>query len=234
MTEDAVEPEQPPKRRLFSRRRMIVLGLGLAILAGACATTAVVVTRDDEPAEAAEDNPVLEAPDTTARRAKATGTPSTLPPLPVPEPPPADPYADVPVIQIGAMSIPKINLFHGIYEGVTLTVINHGPGHWPGSALPGQRGNAVFPGHRTTYSKPFNGLDLLAPGDEVVFHMPEGDQVYAVRETLIVKPTDLWIIDQSQAKTFTLIACHPKGSARERIVVKGDFVKTIPVPSPPP
>jgi len=217
----------PAPQRGSARRRWIVLGTALAILLGACATTAVIVTRDDDTA-AAEDNPLLEATDTTAHPSTTRRVSTTLPPLPVPEPPPADAYADVPIIQIGAISIPKLNLFHGIYEGVTLTVINHGPGHWPGSAMPGERGNTAFPGHRTTYSKPFNGLDLLVPGDEVWFHMPDADHKYVVRETLIVAPTDLWVIDQTETKTFTLVACHPKGSARQRIVVQGDWVETIP------
>ena len=46
-------------------------------------------------------------------------------PLPVPEAPPADPYADVPVVQLGSVSIPKIGLEHAVYEGVTLTVIDN-------------------------------------------------------------------------------------------------------------
>ncbi len=92
--------------------------------------------------------------------------------------------------------------------------------------MPGQRGNTVFPGHRTTHSHPFHNLDLLAPGDEVIFHMPEADYTYAVRETLIVVPTDMWVIDQTETPTFTLVACHPKGSARQRIVVKGDLIRT--------
>jgi sortase A len=126
------------------------------------------------------------------------------------------------------MSIAKIGLEHEIYEGIWLTVLDHGPGHWPNSALPGQRGNTVFPGHRVTHSHPFRDLDQLAAGDEVVFHMPDADQVYVVRETIIVAPTDMWVVEQTETPTFTLVACHPKGSARERIVVKGDLVATRP------
>ena len=98
-------------------------------------------------------------------------------------PPPADPYAAVPVMQIGTIAIPKIGLVHPIYEGITLTVIDHGPGHWPGSAHAGQRGNTVFPGHRVTHSHPFLDLDLLAPGDQIIFHMPTATYVYKVTET---------------------------------------------------
>jgi len=204
--------------------------VGLTVFAGACATTAVVASRGEDEADAqADDNPVFETttsqPGTTTTTAPPT---STTEPLPVPEPPPADAYAPTPIVDIGAISIPKIGLNHRIFEGITLTVINEGPGHWPGTAMPGKRGNTVFPGHRTTYSKPFGDLDKLAPGDEVIFDMPDGVYVYQVRETIIVLPTDLWVVDQTETPTFTLIACHPKGSARQRIVVKGDLVASYP------
>jgi sortase A len=205
-----------------------------ALVVTASASTAIVMNRADAKGG---DNPSLvvhapttsptTVPPTTAKRAPVT---TTTAPLPVPEPPPQDPYANVPVTQIGTITIPKIGLVHPIYEGVTLTIIDHGPGHWPGSAMPGQRGNAVFPGHRVTHSHPFLNLDLLAPGDEVTFHMADGDFTYAVSSIQIVKPTDLWVIDQSPQKTMTLIACHPKHSAAQRIVVKGNLVRSVPSP----
>ena len=96
--------------------------------------------------------------------------------------PPLDAYANVPIYQIGTMAIPKINLVHPIFEGVWLTVVDHGPGHWPGSAMPGQRGNSVFAGHRVTHTHPFYDLDLLAPGNRVIFYMPSGTFTYEVTD----------------------------------------------------
>ncbi|HEX5615902.1 MAG TPA: sortase, partial [Acidimicrobiia bacterium] len=113
-------------------------------------------------ASADADSPLLEAPTTTT----ALGTfvdplemradvLTRVPPLPQPEAPPDDPYADVPIVPVGSVVIPKIGLDHTVYEGIWLTVIDEGPGHWPGSAMPGERGNTVFPGHRVTNSRPF-------------------------------------------------------------------------------
>ena len=172
-------------------------------------------------------------PSTTTTPAPSTtaATTTTLEPLPVPEDSPADPYANVPVVQIGSIEIPRIGLDHPVYEGITLTVIDHGPGHWPGSALPCHRGNAVFPGHRVTHSHPFLNIDQLEPGDEIIFHMPEADCVYRVTETLIVVPTDMWVVDQTETPTATIIACHPKHSAAQRIVVKSEFVQEVPKPA---
>src|SRR5437016_5008824 len=156
------------------RRRTLVLVVVGGVLAVGAGATALVVTRDDN-ASAHPAAPVVTTttlPRTTTTRPPPTTT--TLAPLPQPTPPPADAYADVPIYQIGTMAIPKINLVHPIFEGVWLTVVDYGPGHWPGSAMPGKRGNAVFAGHRVTHTHPFYDLDLLAPGNRVIFYMPDG------------------------------------------------------------
>lgn len=214
------------------RRNRLVL-LSSVLVAGVLTTAGVVAAgRDSDAGASGDDSPLLVAPSSTTEappttRGSRAVTTTTLP-LPVPEPPPADPYADVPVIQIGRIEIPKIGLDHPIYEGITLTVIDNGPGHWPGTALPGERGNAVFPGHRVTHTHPFYDIDLVVPGDEVIFHMPEADYTYRVTETLIVVPDDLWIVGQTEKPTMTIFGCHPKHSARQRFVVKGELVHTAP------
>jgi LPXTG-site transpeptidase (sortase) family protein len=141
-----------------------------------------------------------------------------------PEAPPANERAKVPIVKIGEIRIPKIGLVHPIFEGVTLTVVDHGPGHWPGSAVPGQLGNAVFAGHRVTHSHPFRNLDKLVPGDEIIFVMPNGTFTYKMVKQQIVKPADTWIVNPTQTATVTLFACHPPGSAANRIVIRGEFV----------
>lgn len=157
-----------------------------------------------------------------------TTTVTTLPladpaPRTRPSAPPADERAKVPVVKIGEIRIPKIGLVHPVYEGVTLTVVDRGPGHWPGSAVPGQLGNSVFAGHRVTHSKPFRHVDQLVPGDEIIFVMPNGTFTYTMTKQEIVRPTDTWIVNPTQDATLTLFACHPPGSAAKRIVIRGVF-----------
>jgi sortase A len=215
-----------------TKKRWIAAISALGILIAAALTTAAVVNHGG--GRSAEDDSPLVAPSTTSSSsARTTTTHRTtttvdLAKLPHPDPPPADPYAAVPVVQIGSIEIPKIGLLHPVFEGITLTVIDHGPGHWPGSALPCQVGNTVFPGHRVTHTHPFLNLDLLSPGDRITFHMPKEDCVYSVTGTQIVKPTDVWVTDPTTTPTVTLIACHPKHSAAERIVVKGKLIADIP------
>jgi sortase A len=108
-----------------------------------------------------------------------------------------------------------------MYEGVSLTVLDVGPGHWPGTPMPGGAGNVVVGGHRVTHSHPFRDLDVLGPGDEILFDMADGSYAtYRVTETFIVNPDAMWIVDPTPENIVTLFACHPKGSAKQRIVVR--------------
>lgn len=133
--------------------------------------------------------------------------------------PPPIPRANEPVVVLGSIEIPRIGLNKTLYEGITLTTLDRGPGHWPGTALPGYMGNVVIGGHRTTKGKPFRHLDKLIAGDEVIFTTPTGRFVYRVVRTEIVTPQSMWIVNQTTAYTATLFACHPVGSTKERIVV---------------
>jgi sortase A len=155
---------------------------------------------------------------TTSTSTTTTVAPSTTEPLPVPAPAP-EPHAPEPKVEVGGIEIPKIGMTKTMYEGVSLTVLDIGPGHWPGSAMPGHRGNVVVAGHRTSHDRPFRHIDQLVIGDEVVFTTPEGRFVYEVTGTEVVDPTAIRIIEQTDAYTATLFACHPPGSTKERIVV---------------
>ncbi|NDD96062.1 MAG: class E sortase [Actinobacteria bacterium] len=156
--------------------------------------------------------------------------PPTLAPgesLPQPESLPDEDTVE-PEVVVGAIYIPRIELLQTIYRGVTLPTLDKGIGWWPGTAMPGQVGNVVLGGHRVSKKKPFRHLDKLQPGDEIFLSSEDGDFVYTVRETFIVQPSDVWIIDQTEAATLTLFACHPPGSTRERIVVVADYSRLAP------
>jgi sortase A len=204
----------------------VVIGAVLAVGIGA---TTFVVTRDDH-ADARVVAPTTTTASTTTTTVKRTTT--TLPPLPIPDPAPIDAYANVPIRQIGTISIPKINVTQPIFEGVWLTVVDYGPGHWPHSAMPGRRGNSVFAGHRVTHTRPFYDMDLLAPGDKVIFDMPYGTFTYAVTSITIVQPEQMGIIWPTSKPTITLFACNPKHSAAQRIVAKGTLISSKLKPKP--
>ena len=116
---------------------------------------------------------------TTTPSTEPTPTTTTLPPLP--------PLGD----GIGVIQIPKIGVDKIFVEGTGREDLKKGPGHYPGTPLPGEIGNAAIAGHRTTYGQPFYDLDKLAPGDEIITQTLTGRYTYKVRETLIVKPEDI-------------------------------------------
>jgi sortase A len=162
------------------------------------------------------------APTTAPTTSSTTST--TMPPLPQPIAPPLDPRAPEDLGQVGTIAIPALGLDAPLYEGIRLTTLDRGPGHWPGSAMPGQLGNSVIAGHRTSHAAHFRDVDDLVPGDIVTFRTVDGQFDYAVTSTEIVGPDALWIIDPSTTATATLFACHPPGSTRQRIVVHLELV----------
>lgn len=169
------------------------------------------------------------APTTTSTTVPTTTTVYTGPPtlapgdsLPVPENLPPEKTVE-PEVEIGAIYIPRIAVLQTIFRGMTLPTLDKGVGWWPGTAMPGHVGNVVLGGHRVSKKKPFRNLDQLQPGDEIYLSTDEGDWVYVVDRTFIVSPSDVWIIDQTDAATLTLFACHPPGSTRERIVVVANY-----------
>jgi sortase A len=104
-------------------------------------------------------------------------------------------------------------------EGTDSGSLRKGPGHYPGTALPGEPGTVAVAGHRTTYLAPFKTIDQLRPGDAVVLEMPYGSFTYRVQTTRIVPPTALWVTHNVGYPRLVLSACHPLYSAAKRIVV---------------
>lgn len=123
--------------------------------------------------------------------------------------------------------IPRIERLQegwNIVEGVRLSDLKNGAGHMPQTPLPGQPGNAVISGHRTTYGQPFHELDVLEAGDPIFVETAIGTHTYEVREVFVVEPTELWVTDPKDGAWLTLTTCNPKFSARERLIVQAELV----------
>jgi sortase A len=165
------------------------------------------------------------APDESAQGSGPTPTTTT----PGPPPPPAAEGDAVAHIRIPDIGVDKI-----VIEGVTLDDLKRGPGHYPDTPVPGQPGNAAIAGHRTTYGAPFNRINELAPGDEILVTTVQGAFRYEVRDQLIVSPSEVGVLDDFGDNRLTLTACHPKYSARQRIVVVAALVdEPAPAAEPP-
>lgn len=120
--------------------------------------------------------------------------------------------------------IPSIELNRVVWEGVEREDLKNGPGHMPWTALPGQPGNSVISGHRTTHGAPFFSLDELGEGDRITIETATGSHTYEVREVLIVEPTAVEVTEFRQGAWLTLTTCHPIYSAAKRLVIHAELV----------
>jgi len=217
--------------------RAVVLATLTAIILVGGSSVAIFLS-PSESESLAFDAPTLvtvsEPSSTTTTIQTTSSTTLTVPVPPVaaprtnPQAPPQNARAATPIVQIGEMRIPKIGLVHPVYEGVTLTVIDKGPGHWPGSAMPGELGNTVFAGHRVTHTRPMRNIDRLVAGDEVLFTTNAGTFTYRVTGHEIVTPKDVHIVNPTPDATMTIFGCHPPGSAKQRYVVRGALASSTP------
>jgi sortase A len=129
---------------------------------------------------------------------------------------------------VGRLLIDRIGLSSVVVEGTDAGDLRAGPGHYPGTPLPGQRGTVGIAGHRTTYGAPFRKIDKVRPGDEIVVVMPYGRFTYRVERTRIVPPTAVWVTQRVKYDRLILSACHPLYSAAKRIVVFAKLVRSTP------
>jgi sortase A len=124
---------------------------------------------------------------------------------------------------------------HVVVEGVSHADLKKGPGHFPGTDLPGQIGNVVISGHRTTYGAPFNRLDELDRGDAIVIETRTAFYTYAVQRIFVVKPSAIGVTyhvpDHPNAtptqKLLTLTTCNPKYSAKTRLIVRAILTSSL-------
>ena len=168
-------------------------------------------------------------------------TPTGTPAVPAPPPsaaPPAAPAAVELGSGIAVLRIPRLGDWNDrppvVVEGVSTSDLKKGPGHIPGTALPGEVGNVVLSGHRTTYGAPFERFDELQPGDAVVVETRDTWFTYTVVGTRIVRPSAIEVTypvpgDRGATPTkrlLTMTTCHPRFSARQRMVVSAELTAT--------
>ena len=129
------------------------------------------------------------------------------------------------------IKIAKIGVDVVVVEGTTPAALKAGAGHYKGTPLPCETGNVAIAGHRTTYGKPFNQLDRLTKGDTIVLQTPVGTCTYEVTDRgaspnpFTVDPENIAIVANTPGeRNLTLTTCHPKGSAKQRLVIRAHLV----------
>jgi len=123
------------------------------------------------------------------------------------------------------IKIPRIGVDTVVVEGTTASALRAGAGHYPSSPLPCEEGNVAIAGHRTTYGKPFHDVDKLEAGDRITLETPIGLCTYEVERTWVTDPTDIGVVANTPGQArLTLTTCHPKGSARQRLIVSATMI----------
>lgn len=123
---------------------------------------------------------------------------------------------------IGRVDIPRVGVSAIVREGDDTITLRHAIGHIPGTALPGQPGNAGLAGHRDTF---FRGLKRIRVGDRIRLTTANGVLAYTVRHTSVVDPSDVSVLSPTDRPTLTLVTCYPFsyiGSAPRRFIVQAD------------
>ena len=145
---------------------------------------------------------------------------------------------------LGILYIPELGKDWSkvIVEGVEDADLARGPGHFPGTALPGEVGNFAVAGHRATHGEPFADLDRLAVGDDIIVETMDGWLTSQVTWVRIVGPSAVEVLEpvaghpgaEAKQRTLTLITCHPRWSSTERLVVGASLVERRTAEAGPP
>jgi sortase A len=134
---------------------------------------------------------------------------------------------------VAIVEIPKINLDVVVVAGTSTADLTLGPGLYPGSPLPGQKGNSAIAGHRTTFGAPFYSLNRVGTGDPIYVTTLQGRFRFVVSDTEVVDPYDVAVVASTSSPSLTLTTCDPPFSAAERLVVHARLIGKI-APTPPP
>ena len=138
---------------------------------------------------------------------------------------------------VGRITIPSIGVSKYVVAGVRLKDLERGPGLFPGSPMPGQKGNVAIAGHRTTFGAPFSRIDELRGNERIILESKDGTFTYIVNgEPKIVLATDTAVAKTTNPDiaTITLVSCYPKWTSTKRIVVVATLDSTVlPLPATP-
>ncbi len=176
-----------------------------------------------EEARPAQPVPTLHVPTPLPFRENPGITAPSSAPAAVETPAPAYPYGQA----IARLRIPSARIDCIVFGGADNATLEKGPGHVPGSELPGEetsRKNCVITAHRDSH---FRHLGWLRKGQQIELETPTGQISYRVVSREIVKPDAVRVLQPTAEPRLTLITCYPfnwVGPAPQRLVVVAEPV----------
>jgi sortase A len=122
------------------------------------------------------------------------------------------PWADT--HPVARLVIPALGYDELVLEGASARNLAFGPGRLSSSASPGEPGNVVIAGHRTSWFEPLRGA---AVGQTVRLEWTEPrsrrllSREYRIHALLIVSPTEAHYLAATEDDELTLVTCYPFG-----------------------
>jgi sortase A len=129
---------------------------------------------------------------------------------------------------IGRLLIGRIGLKMVVVQGTDHDALKRGPGHYTGSALPGEGHLVYVAGHRTTYLAPFASIDDIRVGDYIGFELPYATFTYRVTRHYVVADDAVRVLKDTGTEILRLQACHPRFFATNRYLVDAKLVGVAP------
>lgn len=129
------------------------------------------------------------------------------------------------------LDIPEISLKVYVVAVEDLDVFrqraNHPPGHYPGTALPGEKGNVAIAGHDSGPAGYFKKINRLTRGDRIYLHTPLASYIYEVEQVFITHKYDWSVIEATEDATLTLTTCWAEGLdiSAKRLIVRAMLIE---------
>ena len=119
------------------------------------------------------------------------------------------------------LQIPRLGVNVYVVEGDAVSQLRSGPGHRPGSPLPGKLGNSVIVGHRKGWGHPFRDLDRLKVGKDHIVVRTRGAEptVFVVKAKRHVSGDDASLLRPSTDHRLTLVTGDGGLLSGDRLVV---------------
>lgn len=124
-----------------------------------------------------------------------------------------------------------------VVQGTGPAQLALGPGHLPGTALPGQVGNFVVAAHRVTAGGPFWRLPGLHAGSTVIVITINASYEYEITgqpswvsadDSAVTAPVPGRPGEQARLRTITLLSCDSPWTGTGRVLVTGILVRALP------
>jgi LPXTG-site transpeptidase (sortase) family protein len=124
-----------------------------------------------------------------------------------------------PVLALGRLDVPDASVSVMLLEGTDELTLNRAVGHIKGTARPGETGNVGIAGHRDSF---FRGLQYLEVGDDLSLTTLNGVARYEVETLDVVNPDAVEVLAPKGHDALTLVTCYPfyyVGDAPRRFIV---------------